>query len=164
MLQFKTLWNNHPTIKGDAPLLNKGTYENQCAVSMHACLERSGADLKSFRGARSWEKGKPKYALRAQELANWLATPFSRLPTPVQKLSGKDVFEKINGKTGIVFFENYWGPGNQGDHIDLWNGARLTALDSWLRIHARVGGFGLHSLGFGSDLEKSASAWFWAVT
>ncbi|HVK54554.1 MAG TPA: T6SS effector amidase Tae4 family protein [Burkholderiales bacterium] len=66
--------------------------------------------------------------------------------------------------TGIIFFQNYWGPGNQGDHIDLWNGARLTALDSWLRIHVRVGSFGLHSLGFGSDLEKSASTWFWAVT
>ena len=76
------------------------------------------------------------------------------------KYSGEEVFGKINGRTGIIFFQNYWGLGN---HIDLWNGRRLTALDSWLRIHARIGSFGMHSLGFGSDLKKAESVWFWAL-
>jgi hypothetical protein len=130
---------------------------------MHACLERSDADLKTFRGARSLEKGRPGYALRAQELADWLVTPFSRLPSPVQKFSGRDVFEKISSKTGIVFFQNYWGSGNQGDHIDLWNGSRLTDWRTWSRIHLRIGDYGFHSLGAGSDLKKAQSVWFWQV-
>jgi hypothetical protein len=158
MLQFKKLWSNHPTIKGDAPLLDKSAYENQCAVNMHACLERSGTDMKTFHGARSWEKGKPRYALRAQELADWLTTPFSHLPFPVQKLSGKEVFEKISGKTGILFLQNYWGSGHQGDHIDLFNGSRLTDLTSWARIH-----LGISVEGIWSDYRKSQSALFWQV-
>lgn len=165
MLRFETLWKNHPTIKGEPPLLSTGTYQNQCAINMHACLERSGANLKTFQGVRSWEKDKPKYALRAQELANWLSGPFVRtfLPLSVEKYSGKDALDKINGKRGVVFFQNYWGSGNQGDHIDLWNGSRLTDWRTWARIHMRIGDFGLHNLGAGSDFKKSTSIWFWAV-
>ena len=164
MLRFETLWKNHPTIKGEPPLLNIGAYQNQCAINMHACLERSGANLKTFQGVLSWEKNKPKYAIRAQELANWLSGPFARtsLPFSVEKHSGKDAFDKINGR-GIIFFQNYWGPGNQGDHIDLWDGSRLTDWFTWVRIHARIGTFGVHSITPLSDLEKSQSVWFWRV-
>ena len=158
MLKFTTLWSNHPTIKGDKPLLNTATYQNQCAVNLHACLERSGADLKTFHGVRSWEKDKPKYALRAQELADWLDSPFARMPFPVKKYSGKDAFDKINGHRGVILFQNYWGPGNQGDHIDLWNGFRLTHPRSLAQIYLRLG-----PIGFGSDYREAESAWFWAV-
>lgn len=158
MLRFTYLWKNHPTIKGDGPLLSKASYENQCAVNVHACLARSGIDLKTFRGVLSWEQGKPRYALRAQELADWLATPFSRLPLSVQKFSGKEVFERIGTKTGIIFLQNYWGPGRQGDHIDLFNGSRMTNLASWPRIH-----MGVSWEGVWSDYRKSQSAWFWQV-
>jgi hypothetical protein len=164
MPAFITLWNNHPTIKGDTPLIDKKTYENQCAINLSAALMRSGVSMKSYTGAWSWEKDKPKYAIRAQELANWLAAPASHLPTKVQKFGGKDVFGKIKGKSGIVFFQNYWGAGNQGDHIDLWNGSRLTDWRTWARIHIRIWNFGLHSLGAGSDFQKSQSVWFWAVS
>ena len=164
MYQFTKFWNNHPTIKGEGPLLSKSSYQNQCAINMHACLKRSGADLKTFRGVRSWEKNKPKYALRAQELANWLNDPFARMPFPVEKYSGKDAFDKIKGKRGIVFFQNFWGPGNQGDHIDLWNGSRLTDWKSWARIHIRIGSFGAHNvMSDVSDFEKSQSVWFWLL-
>ena len=59
MYQFTKLWNNHPTIKGEAPLLHTATYQNQCAVNLRACLEHSGANLQTFHGVRSWEKDKP---------------------------------------------------------------------------------------------------------
>lgn len=163
MLKFMSLWTNHPTIKGEPPLLGTAAYQNQCAISMHACLERSGVDLKTFRGVRSWEKNKPKYALRAQELADWLGGSFARMPFPVKKHPGREVFDKINGQKGVIFFQNYWGPGNQGDHIDLWNGSRLTDWRTWARIHIRAGDHGLHDLGAGSDFQKSASVWFWRV-
>ncbi len=170
MLSFPKLWANHPNVKREAPLLDKGTYQNQCAINLYAALIRSGVNAKTFRGRLSWQKNRPKYAIRAQELADWFASPFGRssgvMMPQVQKFSGKEVFEKIKGKRGIIFFQNYYGPGNQGDHIDLWDGSRLTSLDTWLRIHARIGGFGLHSLStsfFGSDFEKSASVWFWQL-
>ena len=163
MPAFTALWSNHPNIKGDTPVLDKKVYENQCAINMGAAWLRSGTTLSGYTGALSWEKDKPKYPIRAQELANWFASPRSHLPFKVQKFGGKEVFEKIRGKTGIIFFQNYWGLGNQGDHIDLWDGSRLTTLDSWLRIHARIGSFGMHSLGFGSDLQKAQATWFWTL-
>ncbi len=158
MPAFASLWSNHPNIKGSTPLLDKKVYENQCAINMGETWLRSGMSLDGYTGARSWEKDKPKYPIRAQELAEWFASPRSHLPFKVQKFGGKEAFEKISGKTGILFFQNYWGPGNQGDHIDLWNGSRLTHWISWLQIHARIG-----SVGINSDLRKAESIWYWAV-
>ncbi|WP_074687063.1 T6SS effector amidase Tae4 family protein [Paracidovorax citrulli] len=69
-----------------------------------------------------------------------IGTAASRLPGRSVRFVGKqienpqtgtDLFKSIHGRTGILFFRNYWGPGRQGDHIDLWNGSRVTALSSW---------------------------------
>jgi hypothetical protein len=162
MPSFAVLWANHPNVKGDAPVLDKAVYENQCAINVGAALMRSGVDLGSFPGARSWQTDKPKYPIRAQELANWFAAGGGRLGAKTERFTGKEVFGEVEGKrgikgrTGIVFFQNYWGAGNQGDHIDFWNGTRLTRTVSWLAIHARVGSFGL-----GTDYRGAQSAWFW---
>ena len=48
-------------------------------------------------------------------------------------------------KTGIVFFRNSWGRGNQGDHIDLWDGSRV-----------RKGGL--------DYFERSQEVWFWPIS
>lgn len=162
MSPFSKLWANHPNVKGENSLLDKGAYPNQCAINLYAALQRSNVDVKTFHGQLSWQKDKPKYAIRAQELAEWLVSPYSMMPK-VQKFSGNDVFEKIKGRSGIIFFQNYWGPGNQGDHIDLWNGSRLTDWFTWVRIHARVGSLGVHSVLPLSDFQKSQAIWFWPV-
>ena len=145
------------------PLLDKRQYPNQCAVNLYAALQRSGVNVRSFPGQLSWQKDGPKYAIRAQELADWLASPASPVQTKVEKYSGKEVFEKIGGRTGVVFFQNYWGTGTQGDHIDLWNGSRLTDWFTWIRIHMRIGSFGVHSISPLSDFEKSESIWFFPI-
>ena len=31
--------------------------------------------------------------------------------------------------TGIVACRNFWGQGNQGDHIDVWDGAQMAHGD-----------------------------------
>lgn len=164
MPNFQTIWNNHPNIKGDKPLLDQKIYANQCAINLSAALIRSQVPLTGFRGAVSWQKEKPKYAIRAQELADWLKTTFPRIPTRFEKVTAKEFSTKLSQKRGIIFFQNYWGPGNQGDHIDLWNGSRLTDWRSWARIHVRVGSHGLHDLGAGSDFKKAESVWFWALS
>ena len=158
MATFTALWNNHPNIKDEEPLLDKEEYENQCAINLYAAFERSGVDITTFHGQLSWQKDKPKYAIRVQEVANWLATPNGVIAGRVRKFSGKEVFDKIKGKRGVIFFQNYYGPGNQGDHIDLWDGSRLTGMLSWVRIYARIG-----SVGLGTDYRKAQSVWFWAL-
>ena len=155
MPRFTQLWNNHPNVTDEVPLLDKRQYPNQCAVNMYAALQKSGVNVKSFYGQLSWQKDKPKYAIRAQELANWLASPANPLLAKVEKYSGEKIFDKIRGRTGIIFFQNYWGPGNQGDHIDLWNRVRLTHWISWIQIYARIG-----SVGINSDYRGSESIWF----
>lgn len=156
MLSFRKAWANHPTVKGEDALLDTKVYENQCAINLYAALERSGVKFRGFHGQLSWQKDKPKYAIRAQELADWLASPFSGMQR-VEKYPGKEAFDKIKGN-GILFFQNYHGPGNQGDHIDLWNGTRLTAWYSVLRIQ-----MGIVIPGRWSDYRKAEVIWFWPV-
>lgn len=164
MPTFATVWSNHPNVKGGGALLDKTVYENQCAINLSAALLRSGMSMNSFTGTWSWEKNKLKYAIRAQELANWLASPGAQLPSKTEKFTGKEAFGEVEGKKGIkgrhgiAFFQNYWGTGAQGDHIDLWNGTRLTDMLSWARIYARIG-----SVGLGTDYRQAQSVWFWAM-
>lgn len=84
-------------------------------------------------------------------------------------ITGENCEEKIKGKTGIVFFANYWArPGEiknpTGDHIDLWNGTRLTASGlqgvavTFLRF-----GLGINSGPGFSDLRNATNILFWEV-
>ncbi len=159
MTNFQKIWSNHPIIKGDDPVLDKKVYENQCAINLSAALMHSGIQLTGFRGALSWQKGAPKYAIRAQELADWLQTTFPRVPMKCEKVAPKEFSAKLSQKRGIIFFQNYWGSGKQGDYIDLWNGSRLTHMRSLAQIYLRVGSFGL-----GSDYREAESVWFWGLS
>ncbi len=161
MPTFQQLWDNHPTVKGEEALLDRATYVNQCAINLDASLTRSGVDMSRYSGVKSWQQGKPKYAIRAEELANWLATGAVHLPTAPLKFTGKeaaDAFDKIDGQTGIIFIKDYYGPGNSGDHIDLFNGSRLTARNSWFRVQ-----LGISWDGFWSDFKKAKAIWFWQI-
>ena len=42
MPTFSELWKQHPNIAGDAPILDKTVYENQCAINLSAALMRCG--------------------------------------------------------------------------------------------------------------------------
>lgn len=120
---------------------------------MGECFEKSGISTKTWAGARCWHhKGNEKHILRAEELANALTQVEVSGMKKVEKYSGKDGFAKIKNRTGIIFFRNYYGPGNQGDHIDLWNGWRITSLDSVIYIYTGLGGY------------KNGDIWFWEVT
>ena len=158
MPTFATLWNNHPVIKGESSLLDRGTYEYQCAVNLSSALMRSGVNMKSYNGQLSWEKGNPKYAIRAQQLADWLASPVNPLYSKVEKYSGVEVFNKTSARSGVIFFKNYWGANHQGDHIDLWNGFRLTHIRSLAQIYLRIG-----SIGLDADFKMAESVWFWPI-
>ena len=131
VVSFHELWSAYPSFKDPC---DKHKYHNQCAIRLGVALVNSGASTASFKGTRCGIKEHvPEHLLRAHEVAAWLdRRPLAGILGP-RVLKGKDCAEwqnKIQGQTGIIFFSHYWSlPGQTartGDHIDLWNGARLT--------------------------------------
>ncbi len=90
--------------------------------------------------------------MRAEERANALRiSPFNGM-APLVKVTVKNFEFVLRNERGIVFFKDFWRRGNEtfanrtGDHIDLWNGKRLTARFTWFRIQ-----WGFHVEGVASD-------------
>lgn len=179
MITFQQLWDNHPAITGnDNPCTTNGkvNFSNQCAIRVGVSLAKSGVKTYLIPGAtHCWHKhDKSKgHIIRAEELANGLNKFYIAGLHKMVKVSPGNFSKELSGKKGIIFFKDYWQRTNNekkesfrnrsGDHIDLWNGNKITSPDSWARIHLRIGNFGLHSFGFYSDLEDSKSIWFWRV-
>jgi len=171
-IRFADLWKNYPN---NDPCMNprtgKKAYDDQCAIRLGAALQNSGVSFSSFRGPRC-EFGPPSngMALRAQELAEWLQKkPWSGCPMPIP-MTGKDFVKKLQGRTGIVFFKDYWLREGEksptGDHIDLWNISQLTpSFTTFLRFRlgiARMPNF-VGSGNYYSDLGNSRQILFWQL-
>src|SRR5262249_15415193 len=136
-ITFNNLLSTYPTDRD--PCRNaKGVsnFGNQCAIRMSACLADAGVNLSSCHAVRCWHGHGRRHILRAQELANWLASQAGQLAIGAAETRRSNVTHAdYSGKRGIAFFQNFWGAGNQGHHIDLWNGAMLRtgALDYFSR-------------------------------
>jgi len=168
LIRFETIWNNYP--KAD-PCVDKKTgkppagYDNQCAIRVGYALEMSGVSFKSFNGARCPVSTRTSgLAASAQGLADWLKTrPFRGCP-PVESYDGKAIFDKIEDRTGIIFLADYWqrpgesGKARSGDHIDLWDGSRMTSISSWFRVH-----WGISWDGLWSDFRGAPRSLFWNI-
>ena len=132
MLHFRTLWQNHPSTKGEnfpcKAANGKPNFRNQCAIRMGLALSESGMNMQRYRGARCWYRGHKNHALRVEELAKWLKEQKHEVGTVKRYAPGakaKDKSDGLMGKSGIVACINFWGAGNQGDHIDLWDGVSM---------------------------------------
>lgn len=177
---FARLWENYATGKPyDDP---SGQYANQCAIRMSATLHRVGIEMKSFSqkvvkptpGKESLGRillNEKPTATRADEMAAWLQLqPFCGLPNKPEDVTGQGWESKVKGRTGIIFFGEYWTRDGEsaanasGGHIDLWNGARLTnnGLLGTLETFARFS-LGIRSGPGYSDLGKSRRILFWEV-
>lgn len=192
LLKFQTLWDNHPDVAGDEHSPCKkangdSKFDNQCAIRVGVALIKSGVNTSQLRGinnegqmanlAHCWGEGHAKslgHTFRAEDLARALEHTYIQGVHKVEKIDAKDFNKRLLGRTGIIFFKDYWRrePNGKketfrdrsGDHIDLWNSSRLTSLSSWARIHLRISSFGLHSISDRwSDYEDSKAIWFWAV-
>jgi len=178
MITFKRLWDNHPTIAGEeAPCTTNGTknFPNQCAIRVGVSLTKCGVKTTNIPGVTHCWHGHPKsegHVIRAEELAEGLSKIKLAGLKPVEKLNPQTYSDEISGKKGIIFFKDYWErttSGNKeafrnrsGDHIDIWNGSRITDLTSWARINLRIGSFGLHTITDNfSDFQDSKEIWFW---
>lgn len=128
MLLFKTLWANHPSIQGEnSPCKDKegnSAFENQCAIRLGMALKDSGMNLSSFTGVRCWFGH--KHILRVEQLVTWLKGRTTDVGTSTRFKPGSDARAAVAGKTGIVACINFYGAGNQGDHIDLWDGTSMA--------------------------------------
>lgn len=169
MTTFKTLWDNFPedkdAIKGkcfNKQASGNAPFDNYCSILMSECFIRAGISLESCTGVKCWSHQGKKHIIRAQQFAECLSA------SPPKGFGKKEIikpgeFQKmLNGRTGVIFFKDYWTRGNEsfqnrsGDHIDLWNKNRITGSSMWYRSI-------IEFLGFVSDLNKSKSVWFWEV-
>ena len=149
-VSFKELWAWHPSNLGnDSPCATDGTvnFKNQCAIRMGECFSKSGVLLNSFYGAKCYpgHKHNQSHILRAEELAGWMKTQpvfFGKVETK-RNVKASD----YANKNGIIFLKNFWGAGNQGDHIDLWNGSKMTGIEPRE-----------------SYISAAQEVWFWEVS
>ena len=103
-----------------------------------------------------------KHFLLAEDFATGLKA--SNLPglSAMVKINPGSFQSELDGKTGVIFFKDYWQRGKEafaqrsGDHIDLWNKDRITSSSMLIRGV-------LEFFGRVSDLNKSREIWFWAV-
>ena len=167
MIQFQKFWESYPTIQGDkAPCKTNGkkNFEDQCAIRLGAALAKNWVKTTNLvpKGRHCWKhEAVEGHVLAAEELANGLA----RFPIGgIQKKIDIDpsTFQKdIAGKRGIIFFKDFWTRNGEsfrnrsGDHIDLWNGSRLTDWRTWFLIST--------TLNTGGNYGKSKEIWFWRV-
>ena len=150
MAAVAQLWRNHSsnwTPPDHRPCKKKnGTfaYENQCAIRMGLALQGAGINTSSVPGARCWYGHGRSHILRVRDLNPWIESKSSVIGCQ-KKVVHTDVTHKdFTNKKGIVYFENFWGTNNQGDHIDLWNGTKVAKGD----------------LDF---FERSEEVWFWEM-
>lgn len=177
-VKFADLWSAYP---GGNPCDGTGpdgrlAFSDQCAIRVGVALKKVGVTFKSYPAKRKcWFQGHEDHILAAKELADWLKLqPFVGC-TKVVDVKGADWQDKIKGKTGIIFFGNYWRRTNSngveettpsGDHIDLWNGERLTTGSGGARgIFTTFSRFSLgidSGLGY-SNLAKATEILFWEI-
>ncbi len=135
-----------PCSKDGTPL-----FTNQCSIRMGYALQKAGFDVSrlAVRTCRDYSRKyhNPQtdfHPLAAEELAKALADTSDFNIGETQKLDPKTFSDQISGKTGIIFFKDYWQRKNPttgkkepfenrtGDHIDLWNRSRLTNVNFYV--------------------------------
>jgi hypothetical protein len=167
MVKFYTLWSNHPTnLNNNLPCRTLGisNYENQCAIRIGICLQKSGVLPTQLRrmatcSAHPYEE---MHYLRAQEVADALMGAQIEGMLPAKRLTVTaemgDFPTALGGRKGIIYFKDYWARAGEtratatGDHIDLWNGWR-TCSKILLPWFYWLGGY-----------DRSREIWFWEVT
>jgi hypothetical protein len=153
---FDALWANHP-VHETPPNINPckdkdGTsaFANQCVVRLGVCFTRSGISLATYPGAFCWHGHGREHPLRVEEMKSWLNSSdagfVGRAEISRRDSAGRQkTHADYAGRKGIVAFRNFWGSGNQGDHIDLWNGAQIARGDN-------------------DFFERSEELWFWPLS
>lgn len=162
-IKFRELWKSYSK---DAPCDEKH-FSNQCAIRVGNALAKCGVKTTTLvpKSRHCWfHKDAEGHVLSASELADGLKKVRIEGVHSAVEISPINFKTTIAGKKGIIYFEDYWLRAEDrrdkptGDHIDLWNGSRLTDITSWLRVQ-----LGLSYEGVWSDFEKAKKVLFWRV-
>jgi hypothetical protein len=147
-MTFDELWTVHPSNNNNpTPCWNESEneprWDAQCAIRMGICLQDAGLDLSDYKACKCWFRECKEsgyiHAMRAEELGSYLKT---KLFMPEIKYNV--THESYIGRQGIVLFNNFWGPGNSFDHIDLWCRDSMTCGDN-------------------DYFSRSEQIWFWEL-
>lgn len=167
-MKFDDLWNNFPDKENIKKLCtNKQKDSNKpfsdyCAIMLSECFIRSGIDLSLLNAKRCWSHSGKKHILLAEEFAYSLKTRPPAGISAMTKVQPGSFQNSLKGKTGVIFFKDYWQRGSEsfanrsGDHIDLWNKSEITGSGMFMRSVYEF-------FGVVSDLNKSKEIWFWEV-
>ena len=159
-LGFRQLWHNHPTV-GEGEIfpcrdtMGMPNFDNQCGILMGTCLLRSGL-LTGYDKSTCWYRGHKGHTLRAREVADWLRRHPERFGAV--EIRKNVTWRAFKGRTGIVCFHNFWGAGNQGDHIDLWDGTGILRREEDPAWEGPILADG--ALDY---FERSEEVWFWPL-
>lgn len=146
MITFKKLWDNYPGLNGNpAPCKTKGkkNFTNQCAIRVGVALAACGVDTTQLVPAKRhcWHHPtKDGHVLAAEELGKALIKTTLPGAKKAIQVDPKSFDKDLKGKTGIIFFKDYWLRSGEdfqtrsGDHIDLWNRNRLTDWSTIFRF------------------------------
>lgn len=119
MPDFKTLWMNYPEAdKLKEKCFNKQKdserpFANYCAILMSECLIRSGIFVNNCLGSKCWSHEGSKHVLLAEDLAKCLAKSPPKGIGHMGKISAGNFQNKLSGRTGIIFFKDYWNRGSE---------------------------------------------------
>jgi hypothetical protein len=138
---FDALWANYPSSDPcDAKSKGVLVYKNQCAIRVSYAMRKSGIGFETYKKAKCGAHPREHHVLAAVPLADWIDQGNAKGVGRSIDITGADWEKKVADRTGIICFEDYWARDGEtkhktGDHIDLWNGSRLTHISSWFRIH-----------------------------
>jgi hypothetical protein len=168
-MKFKQLWSNFPEKENiktrcyNKQPASSAPFSDYCAIMLSEALIVSGFSMNGFKGKKCWSHDGMRHALLAEELANHLKSTHTPWLGKMEKLLPSTFEKSIAGRSGIIFFKDYWKRRSEtfenrsGDHIDLWNGSRITSSSVFTREI-------LEFFGRVSDLNQSREIWFWEIS
>jgi hypothetical protein len=179
MVTFSDLWYRHPAnlatqypciapraltnLAGERIRQGFPVFSNQCAIRMGVALKHAGVSPATLRGVTTCGVHDPDemHYIRAQELADAIASASITGAGPIEKVGGSEVaqfYPKLIGRTGMIYIKDYWRRTGEttptGDHIDVWNGYRPSTkwLMEWFSW-----------AGYYSNYADAREIWFWEV-
>jgi hypothetical protein len=152
MPSFYRLWRNHPANWNPPEYFpckdQRGRVHaalaNQCAIRMGLALQGAGVKTNSVAGGRCWNNHGRDHILRVLDLVPWIERNVASIGCQPKVVHKNVTFRDFAGQKGIMYFQNFYGRGNQGDHLDLWNGFMIAKGDL-------------------DYFERSEEVWFWKM-
>jgi len=168
MSKFNELWKSFPEknlirarCQNKQPK-SSSPFGNYCAINLSDALIKTGVSTVGAKVKKCWGHGGMKHILLAEEMAGWLKNSHFSWLGKLEQIDPISFQDDLDGRTGIIFFKDYWQRGNEslsnrsGDHIDLWNKDEITSSSMFTRNI-------LEFFGRVSDLNKSREIWFWEI-